>query len=174
MAGGRREEFNLGTSNKAVAAHKARAIYEHLRVQGWDATLALYKANQIREELTGVRSIGEFVGAIEETTARNRTTTEYIRRFRQIVGEIFGIEADNSKYDYRAGSREDRRRQIDAVPLEKLTSASVQAWRGAYLKPAAENPASQRAPRNPLNSTLRPAPSLFSSQRLALIQLPPR
>ncbi len=173
MAGGRREEFNLGTSNKAVAAHKARAIYEHLRVQGWDATLALYKANQIREELTGVRSIGEFVGAIEETTARNRTTTEYIRRFRQIVGEIFGIEADNSKYDYRAGGREDRRRQIDAVPLEKLTSASVQAWRVAYLNRAAKDPASQRAARISLNSTLRQARSLFSSKRLAFIQLPP-
>src|SRR5258708_27004312 len=131
MAHGRREEFNLGVGNKSVAANKAREIYEHLKVNGWDATLALYKANQIREELTGVRTVGEFVRATEETTARNRTTTEYIRRFRQIVGEIFGIEADDSKYDYRAGGREDRRRQIDAVPLEKLTSASVQAWRAA-------------------------------------------
>ena len=28
-AGGKREEFNLGVSNKSVAAHKAREIYEH-------------------------------------------------------------------------------------------------------------------------------------------------
>jgi hypothetical protein len=40
MAGGRREEFNLGVSNKSVAAHKAREIYEYLKVNGWDATLA--------------------------------------------------------------------------------------------------------------------------------------
>jgi integrase len=173
MSRGRREEFNLGVSNKSVAAQKAREIYEYLKVNGWPATLATYKAVETRVEPKGVRTVGEFVRAIEETTsARNRTTTEYIRRFRQIVGEIFGIEADDSKYDYRAGGREDRIKQIDSVPLEKLTSASVQAWRVAYLNRAAKDPASQRAARISINSTLRQARSLFSSKRLGFIQLP--
>jgi len=159
--------------NKAVAAHKAREIYEHLKVNGWEATLAAYKTVQTRDEPTGVRTVGEFIRAIEETTpARNRTTTEYIRRFRQIVGEIFGIEADESKYDYRGGGRADRIKQIDSIPLEKLTPASVQAWRVAYLNRAAKNPASLRAARISFNSTLRQARSLFSSKRLGFIQLP--
>src|SRR6516225_2679458 len=101
MAGGRRQEFNLGVSNKSVAAHKAREIYEYLKVNGWEATFATYKAVETQTEQRGVSTVGEFIRAIEETTpARNRTTTEYIRRFRQIVGEIFGIDADSSKYDY--------------------------------------------------------------------------
>jgi hypothetical protein len=40
MAGGRREEFDLGVSNKSVVAHKAREIYEYLKVNGRDATMA--------------------------------------------------------------------------------------------------------------------------------------
>jgi integrase len=173
MAGGRREEFNLGVSNKSVAAHKAREIYEYLKVNGWEATLATYKVVETRAEQRGVSTVGEFIRAIEETTpARNRTTTEYIRRFRQIVAEIFAIEADSSKYDYRAGGREDRLKKINSVPLEELTPASVQAWRVAYLNRAPKDPAAQRAARISINSTLRQARSLFSAKRLGFIQLP--
>ena len=43
---GRREEFNLGTANKAVAASKAREIYEQLKVTGWAATLAKFKSGR--------------------------------------------------------------------------------------------------------------------------------
>ena len=176
MAGGRREEFNLGVSNKSVAAHKAREIYEYLKVNGWDATLAAFKAVETRgapSEHRGVNTVGEFIRAIEETTsARNRTVTEYIRRFRQIVAEMFGIETDNSKYDYRSGGREDWLKKIDSVQLKHLTPALVQAWRVAYLNRAPKNPAAQRAARISINSTLRQARSLFSAKRLGFIQLP--
>src|SRR5260221_321458 len=174
MAGGRREEFNLGVSNKSVAAHKAREIYEFLKVNGWDATLATYKAIEVQaHQQRGVRTVGEFIRAIEETTpARNRTTTEYIRRFRQIVAEIFAIETDSSKYDYRAGGRENRLKKIDLVPLEELTPASIQAWRVAYLNRAPTDPATQRAARISINSTLRQARSLFCAKRLGFIELP--
>jgi hypothetical protein len=35
-ANGRREGFNLGTSNKRIAAHKAREIYQQLKVNYWE------------------------------------------------------------------------------------------------------------------------------------------
>src|SRR5258708_12306107 len=41
MAGGRREEFNLGVSNKAVPPPKPRAIYAHLTAHGAHPPLAL-------------------------------------------------------------------------------------------------------------------------------------
>jgi integrase len=172
-AGGRREEFNLGVSNKSVAAHKAREIYEHLRVNGWQVTLDLYKRAPAQGvAATGVRTVGDFIRGIEETSARSRTTTEYIRRFRQIVGEIFGIETDSSKYDYRAGGREDRLKKIDAIPLADVTTASIQGWRVARLNRTPKDPASQRAAKIAINSTLRQSRSLFSTRRLGFIRLP--
>jgi hypothetical protein len=66
MSGGRREEFNLGVSNKSVAAHKARKIYEYLKVNGWDATLATYKVVETQAEQRGVRTVGEFIRRIEQ------------------------------------------------------------------------------------------------------------
>jgi integrase len=172
-AGGRREEFNLGSSNKSVAAHKAREIYEHLRVNGWDATLTMYKRAPVQGPATrGVRTVGDFIRAIEETSSRSRAMTEYVRRFRQIVAEIFRIETDFSKYDYRSHGREDRLKKIDAIALADVTTASIQAWRVARLNRTPKDPASQRAAKISINSTLRQARSLFSPRRLGYIQLP--
>jgi hypothetical protein len=46
LANGRRGGFNLGTSNKMAAAHRAREIYQRLKANRWTATLAAYKTNQ--------------------------------------------------------------------------------------------------------------------------------
>jgi hypothetical protein len=76
---GRRAEFSLGTANKAVAARKAREIYEHLKVTGWAPTLAKFKPGQEPRNNGAVRTVGEFLAAIEETTSsRGRTLSEYI------------------------------------------------------------------------------------------------
>src|SRR5215467_339681 len=40
---GRRELFNLKTSNKTAAAAKAKEIYTMLVGAGWDATVAIFK-----------------------------------------------------------------------------------------------------------------------------------
>jgi hypothetical protein len=92
QSGSRREEFNLGTANKAAAASRAREIYEHLRVNGWAETLSKFKPQNTQRAQIGVRTIGEFIHAIEATTpSANRTITEYIRRFRKIVADIFEL-----------------------------------------------------------------------------------
>jgi hypothetical protein len=94
QARGRREEFNLGVGNKAQAAAKAREIYEHLKVNGWTATLAKFKPENGQQQVQGVQTVGDFVGAIEATTPANRTVTEYIRRFRKIVADIFELDSE--------------------------------------------------------------------------------
>ena len=173
--GGRREEFNLGTANKAQAASRAREIFEQLKVNGWAATLSKFKPQSAGTgpAQIGVRTVGEFVHAIEATTpSANRTITEYIRRFRKIVADIFELDGDNSKFDYRAGGREKWLKKIDAVELETLTPALIQAWRIGYLNKSAKSPAAQRAAKIAVNSTLRQARSLFSPKRLDYVQLP--
>ena len=119
-----------------------------------------------------IHTVGDFIRAIEETLPKGRTMTEYIRRFRQILCEIFEIDAGDSKYDYRAGGRLDRLKKIDAIPLEDLTTASIQGWRVARLDRAGKDPVSQRAAKIAINSTLRQARSLFSPRRLGFVQLP--
>src|SRR5690348_11022990 len=44
---GNRDQFNLGTTNKAEAAARAKALYLFLQGHGWEATLAKYKGKPI-------------------------------------------------------------------------------------------------------------------------------
>ncbi|MGA8655866.1 MAG: tyrosine-type recombinase/integrase [Chthoniobacterales bacterium] len=169
---GRRAEFNLGTANRVVAAGKARDIYEHLKVNGWAATLANFKLGPEPKNDGAIQTVGEFIGAIQATTAsRGRTLSEYIRSFRRIVAGAFGID-DPKKYDYRAGGRSGWLDRIDSIPLEKITPQIIQSWKVDFLDRAGRNPAKQRTARISVNSTLRGARSLFSPARLKFISLP--
>jgi hypothetical protein len=169
---GRRAEFSLGTANKAVAARKAREIHEHLKVNGWTATLAKFKSPPEPKDNGAIRTVGELIAAIEGTTAsRGRTLREYIRSFRRIVASAFGID-DPKKYDYRKGGRSGWIERIDSIPLEKITPQVVQSWKVDFLSRAGQNPAKQRTARISVNSALRGARSLFSPTRLKFITLP--
>jgi hypothetical protein len=169
---GRRAEFSLGTANKAVAARKAREIHEHLKVNGWTATLAKFKSPPEPKDNGAIRTVGELITAIEGTTAsRGRTLREYIRSFRRIVASAFGID-DPKKYDYRKGGRSGWIERIDSIPLEKITPQVVQSWKVDFLSRAGQNPAKQRTARISVNSALRGARSLFSPTRLKFITLP--
>jgi hypothetical protein len=144
---GRRAEFSLRTANKAVAARKAREIYEHLKATGWTATLAKFKAGPEPRNNGAIETVGEFLAAIEETTSsRGRTLSEYIRSFRRIVAGAFDID-DPKKYDYRGGGRRVWIDRIDSIQLEKVTPQVVQSWKVDFLSRAGQNPAKQRTAR---------------------------
>jgi hypothetical protein len=57
---GRREFFNLGTSNKAHAAVVACDIYTFLRANGWEQTLSKFKARSV-QVLNADATVGEFL-----------------------------------------------------------------------------------------------------------------
>jgi integrase len=169
---GRRAEFGLATANRAVAARKAREIYEHLKVTGWAATLAKFKPDPASNKNGAIQTVGEFVAAIEKTASnQGRTLSEYIRSFRRIVAGAFGID-DPKKYDYQAGGRKAWIDRIDSIQLEKITAQAVQTWKVDFLSRAGQNPAKQRTARISVNSALRGARNLFSPARLKFIALP--
>jgi hypothetical protein len=169
---GTRAEFALGTANRAVAARKAREIYEHLKVTGWAATLAKFKPGPESKKNGAIQTVGEFVAAIENTaSSQRRTLSEYIRCFRRIVAGAFGID-DPKKYDYRNGGRRAWVDRIDSIRLDKITAQVVQTWKVDFLSRAGGNPAKQRTARISVNSALRGARNLFSPARLKFIALP--
>jgi integrase len=170
---GRQIEFPLGTPNKAAAAAKAREIYLFLAANGAEKTLAKYKPETEPKIEGTVETVGQLIGAIEATSSsRGRTLPEYIRAFRRIVADSFGID-DPKKYDYRAGGRDRWLAQINAVPLAKITPQRIQRWKIDFLARAGQNPTEQRTSKISANSTLRAARNLFSAKRLKFISLPP-
>ena len=123
----RREEFNLRTANRAAAAGRACEIFDHLKVNGWAATLTKFKLGPEPKATGSVETVGDLNEAIQATTSgRGRTLSEYIRSFRRIVAGAFGID-DLKKNDYRAGGRTSWIERIHSIRLEKLTPQVVQS-----------------------------------------------
>lgn len=172
---GRRETFPLHTANKATAAAKAREIYDHLRTHGWVPTVKKFKPGAVKRPTSSIITIGDFLKAVRETSTGNqKTLADYARALRLIVSQSFEIEdEDGQRFNYREGSgRAKWLERVNAVKLSDLTPKRIQRWKVAYLKRKGGNPAADRTAQNSVNSILRQAKSLFSSERTRFLDLP--
>jgi integrase len=172
----RREEFALPTANKSAAAARAKEIFEFLRANGWEATIAKFKPDpRLAPDQEGViGTVGEFIAAVQATTTsvRPRTLAEYIRSFRRIVAGAFAID-EPRKTDYHRGGRARWLERVHATQLALVTPQKIQAWKIAFLARAGQSPIKQRRARISVNSALRDARNLFSCRRTRFIGLPP-
>jgi integrase len=159
----------LYTGNKAAAAARAREIYRVLVTEGWAATRERFRPAESSKPERPV-TVAEFFQRIRETHAGRQTTLEeYLRAFRFIVAESFGIEGTGEKYDYQAGGHIKWLKRVEAVELAAITPERVQRWKIAFLKRAGTNPVEIRSARISVNSLLRKAKSLFSPKRLRFV-----
>jgi integrase len=166
QSGGRRANWSLGTSNRDSAAALAREIYLFLGRHGWEATRARYRP---RPEKKIDLTVGEYLQAVQTVASQApRTLESYARSLRKIVADVFKIRTPTgqSKYDYVTGGYESWKNRIEAIRLAKLTPATVQAWKLAFIAKAGTDPLAIRRARNSVNSFLRQAKSLFSTELL--------
>jgi integrase len=171
---GKRVIFSLHTSNRNAAAAKARTIYLYLLSSGWAATLEKFKPAKEPGTPNAVETIGQLITAIlGSSTAHKQSLFAYAQKLRTIVAHIFGIEGGKKRFDYRKGGRDEWRSRIDAIPLSKLTGASIQRWKVDFIARAGNNPKELRTARISANSILRQASSLFAPKHLEGVVLPP-
>src|SRR5437868_15206179 len=162
---GRRETFNLKTSNKTAAAAKAKQIYTTLIGTGWDATVAKFKPEMQR---VAISTVGEFLNELRgHWPGRSKTFDDYCRAFRKIVSEIFGINGTREKFDYVNGGRNAWLERINRIKLADVAPDKVDRWRIAFVKKAGGDAIKERRARISCNSMMRQAKSLFSPQLLA-------
>ena len=167
---GRRENFALGTPNKAAAAAKAKDIYLLLQGSGWESVVARFKPKSLIVP-KAVTTVGEFLQEVQaKVSIRPKTLGDYFRAFRTIVSGIEGIDGGTAKYDYRSGGREAWLAKVHAVKLADVTPEKVQKWKIEFLRRAGSGPLKQRAAKTSVNSLIRQAKSLFASSVLRFIQ----
>src|SRR5216684_7507937 len=135
---GRRELFNLKTSNKAAAAARAKDIYTTLVGTGWDETLEKFKPEMARKS---VSTIGDFLSELRgHWSGKPKTFEDYCRSFRTILSQIFGVKGGREKFDYINGGRDAWIAKIDRIKLADVTPDKVNKWRIAFVKKAVGNP----------------------------------
>ena len=167
---GRREMFNLGTTNKAVAAKKAKDIYNSLQVTGWENTLQIHKPGMAKKVTSP--TVGEFLEAIEANCGINpRTFLTYATKFRQLVSGINGLEGDESKHDHIGPGNQEWLKKINAVNLHSITAEKIQKWKLAFIAKAGnKDPRQKKKATHTVNSIISNAKTLFGPKHLNYIK----
>ena len=164
---GRREQFALGTANKAVAAAKARDIYISLHAHGWDQTLAQYKPKP-EQPKPDKSTVGDLVREVAASTSYRVTTfAVYCGALRRIVAEIAKIEGAASRFAPNGAGNRAWRERVDATPLSMLTVDSIQRWKLDFINRHKNSPAKHSHAVNTVNAHVRNARSMFSTKALA-------
>lgn len=161
---GVRKTFALGSSNREVAAAKARDIYVSLIAVGWDNTLARY--NPAMHARKDDPTIGEFLHDVEtKGNLRTKTFRNYAACLRTIVAGVFDIDGGAERFNYRGGGNTQWRERIDGIRLTRLTPQRVQQWKVQFLRSVEGNPKAELSRRRTFNSYVRCARALFSSKQ---------
>ena len=122
----RREQFPLGTPNKAAAAAKARDIYLSLQARGWEDTLAQYKA---KAEVPKIENsmVGNLIRAVAETTSyRSTTFAVYCAALRRISAEVSGVKGTAKRFAAHGTEHKVWLEKVDATRLDALTPEAIQ------------------------------------------------
>jgi integrase len=152
---GKRVAFGLRTGNLDAAAARAAAIYNELLADGIEATLAKHRANNAPAPAT----LGAWIAGARAVFDKTPATFEaYARAARTIAADILRAKRTKKRFGRKGG---DLRAAVDSAPLSIFTASKVQAWKIAYVRARASDPAKERGARITCNSYLRAARSLF-------------
>lgn len=160
---GIRKTFTLGTSNKDVAAAKARDIFATVNGEnGWERALAKFAPAMAVSLKTA--TVGEFLAQIKAVSHLRAVTCEiYARKFRTLVAGVFNLRGGKEKFDYVNGGRAKWLERVHRVRLDKLTSQRIERWKVNYLKAAAaKDPLANKRAKTTVNSLIRGSKSLFA------------
>jgi integrase len=164
---GRRDTFNLYTPNAEAAAVRALKIYRVIMGAGWDAAIAEFKPDTKAAvkletpEAASVATIGELITAATRlSSARKESLDTYAKALRRIATGVLAVRGGKSGPKQGTDAW---RQMIDATPLDRITPASVLAWKNAFLKSAA-NPQERNSAAVTVNSLLRNSKALLSKR----------
>ena len=159
----RRAWINLDTGDKDTASAAAALKYTTLKREGWEAI----KPSKITGETI---TVGEWIKKVEALKSlRNATRAIYIRKLRQLIGEIKNI-GDQRKYSAKGSLVWINK--VDAVKLSELTDERVNKWKARRLGAIdCEDEEAAASANNTINSILRNAQSLFGQKILGQVDV---
>jgi integrase len=166
FAHGERRRIELETPSLKVAATRARAIYEAVKLLGWDEGIfSIFPGRRERRTPVEKVTLGDYIGIARKvfTNARPESFDGYCRAARRLAAFISKVPDPGArKFDYRNGGRDAWLERVDRTPLATITAEAVDQIKPQYLARAGNDEIALRSARVSFNSTLRQAASLFA------------
>ena len=164
---GVRKGFNLGTPNKALAADKAAKFWRDLISGGWKFAESELNPG-VEEKKPEKVTVGKLIEVSQRfSSARAESFESYAKALRKLASDIAGIK-DTGKFDAKHGAIE-WRRKVDAIQLEKLTPATVFAWKNNRMK-SVSKVSEKNSMAVTVNSILRGSKAIVSKKIRSFIE----
>lgn len=165
---GREAWICCDTSNRTKAARKARDLYLRMKAIGLPALLDELRPEKKPDTVCTVASYVE--AARELADVRAQTFAEYQGSLRRVVAGVCKIKAKSDRH----ADRDEWRKKVDAVRLDRITPQAVRAWREKELERARKRDGEAAKDRRgrTLSSHLRDAKALFSEKLVKEIANP--
>lgn len=158
----------LDTANKATAADKARKLWLNVKAKGLDTALAEFHPKAAPRP-DRVCSVGEYLDAARTLAqVKPRVFVQYERSLRRLVAAIFDLPSPPERFYHKGEAVLKWREKIDAVPLDRLNPATVEAWRVAFIN-AAPDEIKRKARSVTVASYIRNAKGAFARKIVASV-----
>jgi len=153
----------LNTSNRGLAATKARDLYLQIKANGLDVALAEFRPKSAPRAARSA-TVGELITeATALSSVRASTLNLYAASLRRIVSGVIGMKAGGAVFYHASAEAKAWRAQVDAASLDVLSAAKVEAWRKGYIDAASDEKARVSA-KNTSSCIIRNARGFFTKE----------
>lgn len=157
------------SSNRGIAADKARNYYLRMKAIGLPALLA-----ELRPDIRPDRvcTVGEYIDAARAyAQVKPRVFIQYERALRRLVAAVLKLPNPSARFYHKGSAVLEWRKRIDSVRLDRLSPAAIDAWRVAYVNEAPD--ALKRKARSvTAASYIRNAKGAFARKIVARVTVP--
>lgn len=157
---GDRAWFHLG-ADLAAAVKKARDIRDHLRIRGWDETIAKFAPEMARTDAT--ITIGEYMALVQAFgMLRPRTLSNHHKKLRGVVRGVMSLEGrkETALKNMRRG---ERNVYLDTFQVKELTTDVIVRWRIKFLSQRSAG-ADRKRGEHTVNALIRCSRALFGKR----------
>ena len=154
------------SSNRSIAATKARDAYLRMKAIGLPALLAEMRPDQIPER---VATIGEYLDAARPfAKVRPRVFDQYAAALRRVYALVLGIEGPAARFHAKGEAAAAWLAKLNGLRLDAITSQDVERWRVSFVN-AEPDHAKRKARAVTVSTYLRNAKGAFARKILAQV-----
>ena len=154
------------SSNRGIAADKARNYYLRMKAIGLPALLA-----ELRPDIRPDRvcTVGEYLAAARPfAKARPRVFDQYAAALRRVFALVLDLEGPAERFYAKGEAAAAWRAKLDNLRLDAITPQDVEKWRVAFVNAEADH-AKRKARAVSVSTYLRNAKGAFARKILAQV-----
>jgi integrase len=153
------------SSNRITAAARARDHWVRMKAIGLPALLSELSPDPLPERCG---TVGEAIAAASKlSTVRPISFLGYVKRLRQVAGEIAGVKRPRKMTSWNSPEADQWRAEVDAVRLDRLNKEAVNKWRAEKIAASSKDPLARRSAIVTADSAIRLARAVFAQDILA-------